>query len=238
VSTRERSIATFLDGAALERCGGDEAVSRPTRRAVRSRSVAFQGAWRTGGLLLAGARDRIERAVRQLGIMAAAGLLALVHHMERLGDDHANARRIAERLVQSQHVRLAATVQANIAVFSLSPDAPDAATVVARARARGVLIFPSGVRTIRPVTHLDASREQCDRAAQIPVEVIGGSCDQFAPLRSQGGKDVSDQRPFAFDAVLARCVSFEMSNDALAAPPDAVSAGSGMSFTQGLLAGQ
>jgi threonine aldolase len=134
--------------------------------------------------LLAGARDRIERAVRQLrmlggamrqlGIMAAAGLYVLVHHMERLADDHANARRIAERLVQSQRVRLAATVQANITVFSLSPDAPDAATVVARARARGVLIFPSGVRTIRPVTHLDASREQCDRAAQIPVEVIGG----------------------------------------------------------------
>jgi threonine aldolase len=105
--------------------------------------------------------------------MAAAGLHALEHHMERLADDHANARRIAERLAQSRRVRLdLSTVQTNIIVFNLSPDAPDAATVVARARERGVLIFAFGVRTVRAVTHLDVSREQCERAAQVLVEVI------------------------------------------------------------------
>jgi threonine aldolase len=114
--------------------------------------------------------------MRQVGIMAAAGLHAIEHHMERLADDHANARRIAERLAQSRRVRLdLATVQTNIIVFGLSPDAPDAATVVARARERGVLIFSFGVRTVRAVTHLDVSREQCERAAQVLVQVIEGA---------------------------------------------------------------
>jgi threonine aldolase len=108
--------------------------------------------------------------------MAAAGLYALDHHMQRLADDHANARLIGERLVQSRYVLLdLATVQTNIIVFGLSPDAPDAATVVARARERGVLVFAFSVRTIRAVTHLDVTREQCEAAARILVEVIEGA---------------------------------------------------------------
>jgi threonine aldolase len=184
-AARERSIATFLDGARLWN------VAVATKQTLAELAAPFdlvavslsKGLGAPGGSLLAGARDFIERAVRQrrmlggamrqVGIMAAAGLCALDHHMERLADDHANARRIGERLVQSRRVRLdLATVQTNIIVFSLSPDAPDAATVVARARARGVLVFAFGARTIRAVTHLDVTREQCVRAAQILVEVI------------------------------------------------------------------
>ena len=184
-AARERSIATFLDGARLWN------VAVATGQSLAQLAAPFdlvavslsKGLGAPGGSLLAGARDLIERAVRQrrmlggamrqVGIMAAAGLHALEHHMERLADDHANARRIAERLAQSRRVRLdLATVQTNIIVFSLSPDAPDAATVVARAGERGVLIFAFGARTVRAVTHLDVSREQCERAAQILVEVI------------------------------------------------------------------
>jgi len=184
-AARERSIATFLDGARLWN------VAVATGQSLAQLAAPFdlvavslsKGLGAPGGSLLAGARDLIDRAVRQrrmlggamrqVGIMAAAGLHALEHHMERLADDHANARRIAERLSQSRRVRLdLATVQTNIIVFSLSPDAPDAATVVARAGERGVLIFAFGARTVRAVTHLDVSREQCERAAQILVEVI------------------------------------------------------------------
>ena len=104
--------------------------------------------------------------MRQAGILAAAGIYALDHNLERLAEDHANTRHIAERLATSRNVELdLTTVQTNILVFRLRPDAPDAATVVRRARERGVLIFDFGPRTVRAVTHLDVSRAQIDRAA-------------------------------------------------------------------------
>ena len=65
-----------------------------------------------------------------------------------------------------------AAAQTNILVFSLAPDAPDAATVVTRAKERGVLIFAFGPRVVRAVTHLDVTREQCQRAAEVLVEIV------------------------------------------------------------------
>jgi threonine aldolase len=138
-----------------------------------------------GGSLLAGSRAivtsavRIRRmlggAMRQVGIFAAAGLYALDHNMTRLADDHANARRIAERLARSPRIDLdLATVQTNILIFGLRDDAPDAATFVTRAGERGVQIFAFGPRRVRAVTHLDVSREQCERAAEIMAEVAEG----------------------------------------------------------------
>jgi threonine aldolase len=109
--------------------------------------------------------------MRQIGIFAAAGLYALDHNVERLAEDHANARLIAERLSTSRKFVIdLATVQTNILVFDLAADAPDAPTVVSRARERGVLIFAFGPRTIRAVTHLDVSREACERAANVLLE--------------------------------------------------------------------
>jgi threonine aldolase len=63
-------------------------------------------------------------------------------------------------------------VQTNIIVFRLKDAAPDAATVVERARAGGVLLFPFGARTLRAVTHLDVSTAQCERAAAILCDII------------------------------------------------------------------
>jgi threonine aldolase len=114
--------------------------------------------------------------MRQAGLFAAAGLYALDHNIDRLADDHANARVIADRLSTSRRVDLdPATVQTNILVFSLNADAPDAPTVVSRAKERGVLIFAFGPRTIRAVTHLDVTRDQCARAADVLLEIIGGN---------------------------------------------------------------
>ena len=62
-------------------------------------------------------------------------------------------------------------MQTNIIVFRLADGAPDAPAFVARARERGVLLFGFGPRVIRAVTHLDVSREQCDQAAEILVEI-------------------------------------------------------------------
>ena len=146
-------------------------------------SVALsKGLGAPGGSLLAGPREIIERAVRhrrmlggamrQVGFFAAAGLYALDHHVERLAEDHANARLIARRLAESPRIVLdLATVQTNIIVFHLAADAPEASAIVAGARERGVLVFAFGPRTIRAVTHLDVSRGQCERAAEILVEL-------------------------------------------------------------------
>jgi threonine aldolase len=111
-------------------------------------------------------------AMRQIGIFAAAGLYALDHNLARLAEDHDNARLIGERLAASSMIELdLATVQTNILVWRMTHDAPDAETIVSRARERGVLIFAFGERVLRAVTHLDVSREQCKRAADILVEV-------------------------------------------------------------------
>ena len=181
-AAREHDIATYLDGARL----WNAAVATGRTPAALAApfdlvSVALsKGLGAPGGSLLAGGRDLIARAVRyrrmsggamrQVGIFAAAGIHALEHNLKRLGDDHANARRVGEILAKSARIEIdLATVQTNILVFRLTPAAPDAHAVVARARERGVLIFAFDARTIRAVTHLDVSREQCERAAAILV---------------------------------------------------------------------
>lgn len=180
-------IATYLDGARL----WNTAVATyhtPAELAAPFDLVAValsKGLGAPGGTLLAGTHDLIEHAVRyrrmfggamrQVGIFAAAGLHALDHNVERLAEDHANARLIGGRLAQSSRIILDLdTVQTNILVFGLAADAPDAHTLVARARERGVLVLAFGARTIRAVTHLDVSRAQCERAADILLKIAEG----------------------------------------------------------------
>jgi threonine aldolase len=181
----EAGIATYLDGARLWNAA--VSVGRPVSELAAPFdlvSVALsKGLGAPGGSLIAGSRDVIGRAVRyrrmaggamrQVGIFAAAGEYALDHNLERLADDHGNARLIAQRLAQADGVDLdVATVQSNIVVFGLSPAAPDAATVLARAREAGVLVVALGPRAVRAVTHLDVSREDCIRAAGIIAESV------------------------------------------------------------------
>jgi len=186
-AARERGIASFLDGARLWN------VAVASRRPLAELAAPFdlvsvalsKGLGAPGGSLLAASRELIQSAtryrrmfggaLRQAGIFAAAGIYALEHNVDRLADDHANARVLGERLAKSPRVALdLATLQTNILVFRLAADAPDAASVVTQARARGVLIFAFGPRTLRAVTHLDVSAEQCARAANILVDIIEG----------------------------------------------------------------
>jgi threonine aldolase len=183
-AARERSLACFLDGARLWNAAVASKRS-PAELAAPFDLVAValsKGLGAPGGSLLAGSRELIERArryrrmfggaMRQVGIFAAAGIYAIDHHMARLAEDHANARLIAEQLATSKRVAIdLATAQTNILVFTLKDGAPDAATVVNKARERGVLLFAFGPRTLRAVTHLDVTREQCQRAAEILVEL-------------------------------------------------------------------
>ena len=184
-AARAQGVATFLDGARLWNAaaaiGHSEAQLAAPFDLV---AVALsKGLGAPGGSLLAGSRELIERAtryrrmfggaMRQTGIYAAAGLFAIEHQRTRLVEDHANARRIADALAQNARVDIdLATVQTNIIVFRLKDAAPDAATVVERARNLGVLLFPFGARTLRAVTHLDVSTVQCERAAATLCDII------------------------------------------------------------------
>jgi threonine aldolase len=181
-------IATYLDGARLWNAA---AASRrpPDELAAPFDLVGValsKGLGAPGGSLLAGSSDLIAKcvrhrrmlggAMRQSGLYAAAGLYALEHNLERLPEDHAHAKAIAERLVRSPRIRLdPATVQTNILVFQLADGAPDAAAVVARAKEHGVLLFAFGPRTVRLVTHLDVSREACVHAAEILLGIVEGA---------------------------------------------------------------
>lgn len=181
-----RGIATYLDGARLWNAAVASAQSPAVLAAPFDLvSVAFsKGLGAPGGSALAGRRELITQAtrhrrmlggaMRQVGSFAAAALFAIDHNFERLVDDHANARRIADILADNPRILLdPARVQTNILVFDLSPDAPDAPTVVAAARSQGVLVFAFGPRTIRAVTHLDVPREQCESAARVLSRIVG-----------------------------------------------------------------
>jgi threonine aldolase len=140
-------------------------------------NVAFsKGLGAPGGSMLAGSRAFIDAAVRyrrmaggamrQVGVFAAAAEYALDHHLDRLVDDHANARLLADRLAASPCFDLDPTaVRTNILVFRTADGAPDAPTVVARAREAGVLVVAFNDRTIRAVIHLDVTRDQVTDAA-------------------------------------------------------------------------
>ncbi len=184
-AARDHGVACFLDGARLWNAAVASGLT-VAELATPFDLVAValsKGLGAPGGSLLAGSRELIDRAtryrrmfggaMRQTGIYAAAGLYALEHHRTRLGEDHANARRIAERLAGNPRIDIdIASVQTNIIVFRLKPAAPEASVVVDRARERGVLLFPFGTRILRAVTHLDVSAAQCEAAAGILAELI------------------------------------------------------------------
>src|SRR5882672_332586 len=181
-AARERNVATYLDGARLWNTAavtGDSLAELSAPFDLVAVALS-KGLGAPGGSLLAASNSLIDQcvryrrmsggAMRQVGIFAAAGLYALAHNLARLKDDHSNAQLIGRRLKLSARVVLdLATVQTNIIVFGLTNEGPDAHAIVAEARRRGVLIYAFGPRTLRAVTHLDVSRQQCEQAADILV---------------------------------------------------------------------
>ena len=109
-------------------------------------------------------RKRMGGGMRQVGILAAAGLHALDHHVERLADDHEHARLLAEALGVDP-----TTVDSNIVVV----ERPDAARFVAAAAEEGVRIATVGPRTVRLVTHLDVDRGAAEQAAAVLNRLAG-----------------------------------------------------------------
>ncbi len=112
-------------------------------------------------------RKRLGAGWRQAGVLAAAGLYAVRHNVERLAEDHANARAIADLLADAVPGCLKPEdVETNIVVVDLTATGKSVAEVVAEAKAEGVLAGGVGATTLRLVTHLDISAEDCRRAAE------------------------------------------------------------------------
>jgi threonine aldolase len=174
---REKQLRTHLDGARIWNVTAATGV--PEKEVAAGFDTVScclsKGLGAPVGSLLAGSKALVHEAhrvrkmlgggMRQAGILAAAGLYALDKHRARLVDDHANARRLAELLAGPRYgIDL---VETNIVIADLLPGSADAASVVERARAQGVLLNTIGPRRIRLVTHLDVDRAGCERAADV-----------------------------------------------------------------------
>ena len=117
-------------------------------------------------------RKALGGGMRQAGVLAAAGLIALEEGPKRLAEDHANARLLAEAVAQLPGVEIdLADVETNIVIFRLTSG--DASGFVAELKRQGVIASAIGPDAVRLVTHCDVSREDCVKAAEIAVEVLG-----------------------------------------------------------------
>jgi threonine aldolase len=181
-AARSAGLRAHLDGARL--LNAVVASGAP----ARAHAAGFDTAWidfskglgAPVGACLAGSPELIEEAwrlkqmmggaLRQAGIVAAAGLYALDHNVERLAEDHANARTLAEGLAEISSVGIDPDkVESNIVLFEVD-DAPGKAAAL---REAGVDIAAFGPRRIRAVTHLDVDRAGIDRALDVMRRVLG-----------------------------------------------------------------
>ena len=117
-------------------------------------------------------RKMLGGGMRQVGVIAAAGLVALDTMVDRMAEDHVNARLLAEALSTIQGLAIDLTrVQTNIVIFETQPPwSPQA--FLAAARDAGVWLVPFGGRRVRAMTHADVSREECIEAARRIASVL------------------------------------------------------------------
>jgi threonine aldolase len=175
-------LRTHLDGARLMNAvvAGGVAAAEHARGFDTAWIDFTKGLGAPVGAVLAGSGDLIAEAwrykqmmggaMRQAGVLAAAALHALDHHVERLADDHANARRLADGLAEIEGVRIdPARVETNIVVFGVR----DAYEACGRLWERGVQVAPLGPERLRAVTHLDVDSAGIDRALAAFRQVLG-----------------------------------------------------------------
>jgi threonine aldolase len=177
-------LPVHLDGARIFNAAVAQgcSVTTLTRNCDSVMFCLSKGLGAPVGSLLLGTRDFIEKArigrkllgggMRQAGVLAAAGLVALEESPKRLHCDHENARRLAEGLAGIAGISIdPAKVPTNIVIFDVEKTGKTAAEVSAALRERGVLANPTGKFTIRMVTHCDVDRRQIERALR-EVEAV------------------------------------------------------------------
>jgi threonine aldolase len=178
--TRKHGLILHLDGARL--WNAIVATGIPARQwgsLFDSVSVCFsKGLGAPVGSALAGPREFVARGrrirklfgggMRQAGVLAAAALYALDHHVERLAEDHRHARVIAQAIADTPGLTLTPPeVDTNLIWFQVDRELGTAQQVAESLRERGVLVHASGPRRLRACTHLDVSAAQAERAAEV-----------------------------------------------------------------------
>ena len=180
-----RGMKVHVDGARIFNAAAASGLP-PARIVAAADTVMFclsKGLGAPVGSVLAGTAEAIRRArvyrkqlgggMRQAGVLAAAGLIALEEMPARLSEDHANARLLAHGVAQLPGISIdPSKVVTNIVIFDIAATglAPD--EFVAAAKTRGVLIAGVGGTRIRAVTHLDVSRADCEYAIEAIAQAI------------------------------------------------------------------
>jgi threonine aldolase len=173
--SRDAGVAVHLDGARIWNAHIASGVGLATYgRLADTASVCFSKGLGTpvGSVLVSSAeriatarlwRKRLGGGMRQVGVLAAAALYALDHHLDRLAEDHEHAQLLAKRLGVDP-----STVQTNMVVL----DDVAAPVIAEAAKAQGVLVSQVSARRIRMVLHLDVDRASVDRAADVLSELL------------------------------------------------------------------
>jgi threonine aldolase len=185
-SAHERGLKVHLDGARIFNAAAYLGIPA-ARIAERCDTVMFclsKGLAAPVGSLLAGSaqdisrgrlyRKRLGGGMRQAGVLAAAGLIALEEMPARLGEDHANAWFLADGLARIAGVRVLHEVQTNIVIFDVGGTGLTIREFSARLKARGVLINGVSGTEMRLVTHNDMGRPDCESALRALEEVAAG----------------------------------------------------------------
>ncbi len=181
----EFGLKMHLDGARLMNCCVAKG-KKPTdyTKYFDTVSICFsKGLGAPVGSAVASTRDTIKRVhryrkmfgggMRQAGIIAAGALYALEHHVERLNEDHANAKKLATAIAEMPNVTIdLKSVETNILYFDVNPAFGTAKSLCDNLRDRGVLLVSTGPQRIRAVTHLDVTGNAIDRAISILQNVL------------------------------------------------------------------
>jgi threonine aldolase len=180
-----RGMKVHLDGARIFNAAAASGLPA-ARIAAPADTVMFclsKGLGAPVGSMLTGPAEAIKRArvyrkqlgggMRQAGVLAAAGLIALEQMPARLSEDHAHARLLAEGLAQLPGVSIdPSKVVTNIVIFDIAATGLTPDQFVAAVKTRGVLIAGVGGSRIRAVTHLDVSRHDCERALEAIAQAL------------------------------------------------------------------
>ncbi|MBK7927161.1 MAG: aminotransferase class I/II-fold pyridoxal phosphate-dependent enzyme [Bryobacterales bacterium] len=180
-------LPVHLDGARVFHAATylDVEVARLAREVDTVMFCLSKGLCAPVGSLLAGTRQAMDQArlyrkrlgggMRQAGVLAAAGLIALEEMPKRLGEDHANARLLAEGLLRIDGVSVdMATVQTNIVIFDVAARGLSGAECSQRLARAGVMANAVGASTVRLVTHHDVSQAECAAALGAIEEALRG----------------------------------------------------------------
>jgi len=181
-------LPVHLDGARIFNAAAalGQTVAQITRKFDSVMFCLSKGLGAPVGSMLVGSKKFIEQArvlrkalgggMRQAGVLAAAGIIALEKGPEHLNEDHANAKFLAEGLAKVQGIKLDPTkVQTNILIFDISGTGMDSGEFTRELAARNVLAGGVTADTVRLVTHRDVDRAACERTLRVVQEMCGGT---------------------------------------------------------------